>query len=159
MVRSAERVSRTMKARISPCGHPSRRPLRGLLRMRPESLSRRKLKSQHARQHAIRRLVGVEEGADFDDHLLAHLDAALDRGRAPMRQQRHLAGLGAPHQLRVHRGLVLIDIEAGAADLTAVSPAGRSQEPWVRSPPISPPAISLISVSSSVPPPRAVLTM
>ena len=44
--------------------------------------------SQHAWQHAIRRLVVVEEGSDVDDHLLAHLDAALDGGRAHMRQQR-----------------------------------------------------------------------
>ena len=44
--------------------------------------------SEHARQHAVRRLVIVEEGPDIDDHLLAHLDAALDGGRAHMRQQR-----------------------------------------------------------------------
>src|SRR5258707_139747 len=35
---------------------------------------------QHARQHAVRRLVVVEEGLDVDDHLLAHFDAALDGG-------------------------------------------------------------------------------
>src|SRR5438552_839978 len=33
-------------------------------------------RSEHARQHAIRRLVIVEEGSDVDDHLLTHVDAA-----------------------------------------------------------------------------------
>ena len=40
---------------------------------------------QHAWQHPVGRLVVVEEGADVDDHLLAHLDAAFDGGRAHMR--------------------------------------------------------------------------
>ena len=53
--------------------------------------------SQHARQHAVRRLVVVEEGLDIDDHLLAHLDAALDGGGAHVRQQHDLPGLGEPH--------------------------------------------------------------
>src|SRR5579872_578860 len=72
---------------------------------------------EHAGQHAIRWLVIVEEGADVDDHLLAHLDAAFDGGRAHMRQQRHLAGPGEPHQLRVHRGLMLVDVKTLAADI------------------------------------------
>src|SRR5665213_4344163 len=58
-------------------------------------------KSQHARQYAVRRLVVVEEGADVDDHLFAHLDAALDGGRAHMRQQRHLAGLAETNEFRI----------------------------------------------------------
>src|SRR5436190_8440147 len=74
-------------------------------------------RSQHARQHAIWRLMVVEEGSDVDDHLLAHVDAAFDGGRAHMRQQRHLAGLAEPHQLWIDRRLVLVDVEAGAADL------------------------------------------
>ena len=46
---------------------------------------------QHRRQHAIRRLVAVHEGLDVDDDLLAHVDAAFERGRAHMRQQHDLA--------------------------------------------------------------------
>jgi hypothetical protein len=37
--------------------------------------------------------VAVHEGADVDDHLLAHVDAALDRGRAHVRRQYDLAGV------------------------------------------------------------------
>src|SRR5260221_9476837 len=42
--------------------------------------------SQHAWQHAVRRLVIVQKSSDVDDHLLAHLDTAFDGGRAHMRQ-------------------------------------------------------------------------
>src|SRR6187401_1318773 len=73
--------------------------------------------SEHAGQHAVRRLVVVEEGPDIDDHLLAHLDAAFDRGRAHVRQQRDLAGLGQPNQFWIDGGLMLVDVEPGAADL------------------------------------------
>src|SRR5258708_12702191 len=73
--------------------------------------------SQHARQHAVRRFVVVEEGADVDDNLLAHLDPAFDRRRAHMRQQRYLAGLRQPHQFRIDRGFVLVDVQAGAGDV------------------------------------------
>ena len=74
---------------------------------------------QHRRQHPIRRPVAVHEGADVDDHLLAHVDAAFERGRAHMRQQHHLAGARELDQLRVHRRLVLEHVEAGAGDLAA----------------------------------------
>src|SRR5262245_35671281 len=43
------------------------------------------LHSEHAGEHAIRRLVVVEEGSDIDNHLLAHVDAAFDGGRTHMR--------------------------------------------------------------------------
>jgi membrane protein len=42
-------------------------------------------------KYAIRRLVAVGEGLDVDDDLLAHVDAALERGRAHVRQQHHIA--------------------------------------------------------------------
>src|SRR5579872_5960592 len=80
---------------------------------------------EHAGQHAIRWLVIVEEGADVDDHLLAHLDAAFDGGRAHMRQQRHLAGLGEPHQFRADRRLVLEYVEASAGDLARLDQLGQ----------------------------------
>jgi hypothetical protein len=62
----------------------------------------------------LRRLVAVGEGLDVDDDLLAHLDAALDRGRAHVRQQHHVVQL---EQLRIDRRLVLEHVEAGAGDL------------------------------------------
>src|SRR5690606_21465251 len=37
-------------------------------------------------QDAIRWAVAVEEGADVDDHLLTHIDAALDGGRSHVGQ-------------------------------------------------------------------------
>ena len=49
--------------------------------------------SEHRRVHAVGRIVAVEEGLDVDDHLLAHVDAAFDRGRAHVRQ-RHDAVAG-----------------------------------------------------------------
>ena len=66
---------------------------------RPSGLSRNWLScsrrrwnrcSEHRGNDAIRRLVAVGEGLDVDDHLLAHVDAAFDGGRAHMRQQHHI---------------------------------------------------------------------
>ena len=56
--------------------------------------------SQHRRQHAVRRPMAVHEGADVDDHLLAHVDAAFDRRRAHVRQQHDLAVAGELDELR-----------------------------------------------------------
>src|SRR5215216_740251 len=47
--------------------------------------------SQHRGQHAVRRLVAIKKCPDVDDYLLAHVDAAFQRGRAHVRQQHHLA--------------------------------------------------------------------
>src|SRR5690606_19389853 len=66
------------------------------------------------RQHAVGRAVAVEEGADVDDDLLAHVDAALDGGRAHMRQDDDLALRRQLDELRVHGRLVLEHVEAGA---------------------------------------------
>ena len=35
---------------------------------------------EHCRMHAVRRVVAVEEGFDVDNHLLAHVDTAFQRG-------------------------------------------------------------------------------
>src|SRR5688572_26546593 len=43
---------------------------------RPDAADR----SEHRRVHAVRWGVAVEEGLDVDDDLLAHIDAALERG-------------------------------------------------------------------------------
>ena len=47
------------------------------------------------------------------------------RGRAHMRQQRHLAGLRQPDQFRVDRRLVLEHVEAGAGDLARFDQLGQ----------------------------------
>ena len=64
--------------------------------------------------HAVRRQVAIEKGLDVDDHLLAHVDAAFDRGRAHVRQQHDLALAREPRELGVDRGLVLEHVEARA---------------------------------------------
>ncbi|ENN84449.1 hypothetical protein RHSP_22289 [Rhizobium freirei PRF 81] len=69
------------------------------------------------RQHAIGRAMTVDEGADVDDDLVAHVDAALEGRRAHMRQKYHLALIGELHQLRIDGGFVLEHVEAGAGDL------------------------------------------
>ncbi len=66
------------------------------------------------RQHAVRRPVAVAVGADVDDHLLAHVDAAFDRRRSHVRQDDDLALAGELDELRIDRRLVLEDVEAGA---------------------------------------------
>jgi hypothetical protein len=48
---------------------------------------------EHARHHLVGRAVAVGEGLDVDDHLLAHLDPPLQRGRAHVRQQHHVRQL------------------------------------------------------------------
>src|SRR3954466_7302249 len=72
---------------------------------------------EHRGQDSIRRPVPVEEGLDIDDDLLAHVDAALERGRTHMGEQDHLARAGELDQLRVHRRLVLEHVEARARDI------------------------------------------
>ena len=59
----------------------------------------------------------VQEGLDVDDDLLAHVDAALERGRAHMRQQYHLTRAGELDQLGVDGRLVLEHVEACARDV------------------------------------------
>src|SRR5579871_2202067 len=41
--------------------------------------------SQHRRKHAVGRLVAIQEGANIDDDLLAHVDAPFERRRAHVR--------------------------------------------------------------------------
>jgi hypothetical protein len=41
--------------------------------------------SKHSGVHAVGRIVPVEEGADVDDHLLAHVETAFEGCRAEMR--------------------------------------------------------------------------
>src|SRR5262249_39144691 len=72
---------------------------------------------QHRRQDAVGRPVPVQESSDVDDHLLAHVDAAFERGRAPMRQQHHLAHARELDELRIDRRLVLEHVEPRARDV------------------------------------------
>src|SRR6476469_3015618 len=72
---------------------------------------------EHRGQDSIRRPVPVEERLDIDDDLLAHVDAALERGRTHMGEQHHLARASELDQLRVHRRLVLEHVEARARDI------------------------------------------
>ncbi|MPL89866.1 hypothetical protein SDC9_35908 [bioreactor metagenome] len=76
--------------------------------------------SDHARHHQIRRPVPVGKGLDVDDHLLAHLGAALDRGRAHMRQQHHVRQVA---QLGVELGAIFEHVEPGAGNLARPQPA------------------------------------
>ena len=46
----------------------------------------RRVPSQHRRENAVGRFVAVGKGLDVDDDLLAHVDAAFERGRAHVRQ-------------------------------------------------------------------------
>ena len=64
--------------------------------------------------------MGVEEGANVDDDLLAHLDAALDGGGPHMRQQHDLAGLGKADQPGVDCRFVLEHVERRAGDLAGL---------------------------------------
>ena len=50
-------------------------------------------RSKHGCVHAVRRIVAVEEGVDVDDHLLAHVEAALKRRRAKVRKNHNLVVL------------------------------------------------------------------
>ena len=59
----------------------------------------------------------IQKGLDVDDHLFPHVDPALERGRAHMRQQHDLADARELDQLRIDRRLVLEDIESGACDV------------------------------------------
>ncbi len=58
----------------------------------------------------------VEEGADVDDDLLAHIDPALDRCRAHMRHQQHLARRARTTQRGSIAGFALEHVKRGAGD-------------------------------------------
>src|SRR5262249_60685981 len=58
---------------------------------------------QHRREDAVGRPVPVQESLDVDHHLLAHVDAAFERGRAHMRQQPPLAQASELDELRTDR--------------------------------------------------------
>src|SRR6478735_291189 len=83
----------------------------------PRGRPKREEALEHRGQDSIRGPVPVEEGLDIDDDLLAHVDAALERGRTHMGEQHHLAGAGELDQLRVHRRLVFEHVEARARDI------------------------------------------
>src|ERR1700686_529587 len=70
--------------------------------------------SKHRLEYAVGRAVSVGEGLDVDDHLLAHVDAALDSCRAHMRQQHDIVEL---EQLGADRRLMLEHVEPGAGQL------------------------------------------
>jgi len=67
------------------------------------------------------------------------ISTRLRSSPSPYRQQRHLAGPGEPHQFRIDRRFVLVDVETGAGDVAGFDQFGQ--------------------VSSSITSPRAVLTM
>src|SRR5512132_1636685 len=69
---------------------------------------------EHARQYPVGWPVAVDEGLDVDHDLLAHVDPALDRRGAHVRQKHDVVEFA---QLWVDRWLVLEDVEAGAGDL------------------------------------------
>src|SRR5262249_6993217 len=78
----------------------------GVLRLsRRDTLSIRQIRkgSKHRWQHPVGWLVAIEESADVDDDLLAHLDAALDRGRAHVGEHHDLAGARELEQLGIDR--------------------------------------------------------
>ncbi len=61
--------------------------------------------------------LSFDEGADVDDHLLAHVDTPFfQRRRAHMWQDDHLAALGELAQLGIDCRLVLEQIERRAAE-------------------------------------------
>src|SRR6056297_2228855 len=64
---------------------------------------------KHRRYDHVGRTVPVVEGLDVDDHLLAHLGAALPRGGTHMRQQNHVRQFA---QAGVHLAALLEHVEA-----------------------------------------------
>src|SRR5688500_10443116 len=66
--------------------------------------------SEHGFEHAVRRRMPIGEGLDVDYDLLAHVDAALNGGRAHVRQQDHVV---ERQQLGIDRRLVLEHVEPG----------------------------------------------
>src|SRR5680860_1641047 len=75
---------------------------------------------EHCGMDAVRRGVTVEAGLDVEDDLLAHVDAAFERGRAHMRQHHDLIAL---EQLRVRRRLMLENVEASTGQLVVLDHA------------------------------------
>ena len=66
----------------------------------------------------------VHKGLDIDNDLFAHIDTALDRGRAHMRQEHDIGQL---EQLGINGGFVFIDIEARACNLAARQHIGQTR--------------------------------
>ena len=64
--------------------------------------------------------MAVDKRPEVDDDLLAHVDAALERRRAHMRQKHDLVPGGELEQLGIERRLVFVDVEAGAGDLAVL---------------------------------------
>ena len=83
---------------------------RGMAKARVKARARAR-DSQHRRDDAVGRLVAVGEGLDVDNHLLAHVHAAFERGGAHVGQEHHVLLLEKP---RIDGGLAFEDIEAGA---------------------------------------------
>src|SRR5690348_9703798 len=79
--------------------------------------------SEHRGQYAIRRAVAVHEGADIDDHLLAHVDAPFDRRRSHVRQEHDLSGAREAHELGLDRRLVLEHVEPCPGDAARLDQA------------------------------------
>ena len=79
------------------------------------------MRSEHRCENPVGRLVAVGEGLDVDQHLLAHVDAALERGRAHVRQQHHVVEF---EELGVHLRLVFVNIETGTAEFGVPYPDG-----------------------------------
>ena len=104
-------------------GHPRPDAHRGhRLRGEEQSGELARPPSQHRGDDPVRRLVAVHPGADVDDHLFAHVDAALDGGRAHVRQE---DDVGQLQELGVDRRLVLIDVQARPGQFAALEHAGQ----------------------------------
>src|SRR3984885_2128971 len=86
----------------------SKTSLRRRLRIAPVA----RVLSQHRRQDAVRRPMAVHERVDVEDDLLAHIDTALERRRAEMRQQHDFSGPRELDQFWAHSRLVLENVEA-----------------------------------------------
>jgi hypothetical protein len=71
--------------------------------------------------------VAIHPGADVNDHLLAHVDAAFECRRAHVWQQHHLAGARELQQLRADCRLVLEHVEAGAGDVAGVNRKSKTE--------------------------------
>ena len=71
-------------------------------------------------QHPVRRLVAVDEGADIDDHRLAHLDPRLERRRGHVRRS---APPGASRASSSSRGLMPLRLSNTSSAAPASRPA------------------------------------
>ena len=53
------------------------------------------------RQHAVRRLMPIHEGADIDDNRLTHVEARFERGRSHMRSEHDFVGTRQSEEARI----------------------------------------------------------